>query len=290
MAISEQITRLRGARDKIRTKLVELGLVESAAKLDACATAIEEIIDNGNVTAKVKEGETYTIPKGYHDGTGTVSGIAGGGNYNLQSKSVTPTKSPQSITPDEGMYGLSDVKVAAIPEAYQDVSGVTAIAADVLATKIIVTPDGSVTAGTMPNNGAVDKTLVGSTPSYTISAGYHNGTGSVKIVPETKTVTPTKEQQTIIPTDGKVLTSVTVKAIPDNYIDTTDADAAVGDILIGKSAYVNGLKVEGSMPNNGAMTKTIDGLTTMGVEIPAGYTTGGTVSLTGDIEAALAEI
>lgn len=48
--------------------------------------------------------------------------------------------------------------------------------------------------------------------------------------------------------------------------------------------------VEGTMPNNGNISKTIDGLTTTSVTIPAGYTSGGTVSLTGDIEAALAAI
>jgi len=48
--------------------------------------------------------------------------------------------------------------------------------------------------------------------------------------------------------------------------------------------------VEGSMPNNGSTSNTIDGLSIMSVEIPAGYTTGGTISLTNDIETQLAAI
>ena len=44
------------------------------------------------------------------------------------------------------------------------------------------------------------------------------------------------------------------------------------------------------MPNNGSVSNTIDGLTAISVAIPAGYTTGGTVSLTNDIETALAAI
>ena len=44
------------------------------------------------------------------------------------------------------------------------------------------------------------------------------------------------------------------------------------------------------MPNNGGMTTTMDGLTVTSVSIPAGYTSGGTVSLTSDIEDALAAI
>ena len=44
------------------------------------------------------------------------------------------------------------------------------------------------------------------------------------------------------------------------------------------------------MVNNGAMNKSIDGLTTTSVTIPSGYTSGGTVSMTTDIETALAAI
>ena len=51
-----------------------------------------------------------------------------------------------------------------------------------------------------------------------------------------------------------------------------------------------GITTAGTMPHNGEMAKTIDGLTVMSVSIPAGYTSGGTVSLSGDIEAALAAI
>lgn len=290
MSIQTEITRIQTARNTIRDKLVELGLAVSTAKLDVMATAIDGIDNKGAVSATVQEGDTYTIPKGYHNGSGTVSGIAGGGNYNLQSKTATPTKNQQSITPDSGYYGLSDVTVAAIPEAYQNVSSVTAAAADVLANKTIVISDGTVTAGTMTNNGAVSKTLDAGTPSYTVPKGYHSGAGVVKIVAETKSATPTKSAQTIVPTSGKVLTSVTVSAIPENYIDTSDADAVAANILYGKFAYVDGVKIEGTMANNGAMNKTFDGLSAVSVSIPAGYTTGGTVSLTNDIETALAAI
>ena len=51
-----------------------------------------------------------------------------------------------------------------------------------------------------------------------------------------------------------------------------------------------GKKLTGSMPDNGAVSATIDGLTTTSFAVPAGYTSGGTVSLTDDIETALAAI
>ena len=290
MSIATEIARIQTDRNTIRNKLIEIGLAQSNSNLDALATAIDGIENRGAVSAQVQEGDTYTIPKGYHNGSGTVSGVAGGGNYSLQSKTVTPTKQQQNVTPDSGYYGLSDVTVGAIPAAYQDVSSVTAAAGDVLAGKVIVTPTGAVTAGTMPNNGAVSKTLTPDDASYTIPAGYHNGSGTVSIDPEEKTATPTKEQQTISPTEGKVLSKVTVNAIPDEYVDTSDATATAAGILNGQTAYAGGEKITGSMPNNGATSGTFDGITTTSYVIPAGYTSGGTVSLTSDIEDALAAI
>lgn len=290
MTTATELTRIQTARNTLRTKGVELGICTSTDKIDVIATAFDNITNQGAVQATVQEGDTYTIPKGYHNGSGTVSGVAGGGNYNLQSKSVSPTKSQQNITPDSGYYGLSDVTVAPIPESYQDVSSVTATAADVLGNKVFVTATGEVTAGTMANQGAVNKTLDVEANSYTVPAGYHNGNGAVSIVLEEKTATPTKAQQDITPTAGKVLSKVTVAAIPVKFVDTSDADAVAANILLNKTAYVGGTKVTGTMPNNGAINATIDGLTVTSYSVPAGYTSGGTVSLTDDIEQALAAI
>lgn len=273
MSIATEISRIQTDRNTIRNKLIDFGLAESTSNLDALATAVDGIANCGAVSATVQEGDTYTIPKGYHNGAGTVSGVAGGGNYNLQSKSVTPTKQQQSITPDAGYYGLSDVTVGAIPAAYQDVSSTTAAAGDVLTGKVFVTSTGAVTTGTMANNGAVSKVLTAADPSYTVPQGYHSGAGTVSIDPETKTVTPTTSQQTVSPTSGKVLSSVTVNAIPAQYVDTSDATATAAQILDGATAYVDGELVEGTMPNNGAVTETLDAATTS-YTVPAGYHSG----------------
>lgn len=291
MSISTEIARLQTNRNTIRAKLVELGLAQNTANLDALAAAIEDIFNAGAVSATVMEGATYTIPRGYHNGAGTVSGVAGGGNYSLQSKTVTPTKKQQAVTADSGYYGLSDVTVAAIPEAYQDVSNVNATAPDVLTGKIIVTADGTVVTGSMPNIGKQTKTLNVTVVSYTIPKGYHDGTGTVTITLESKTVTPTKEKQEITPTNGKVLNKVTVEAIPAAYQNVTGVTATAGGTLAG-DIFVDstGAEVEGTMPNNGTMNKEINGLTVTSVAIPEGYTSGGTVILTSDIEEALAAI
>lgn len=278
VTIEEKLLSKQNSRNIIRAKLVELGLAESSAKLDTLASIIDSIVNRGAVSVQIREGETYTIPKGYHDGSGTVSGVAGGGDYKLEpTKTVTPTKQQQNITPSSGFYGLEGVTVMAIPEIYQDVSSVTAAAGDVLAGKVIVDATGKVIAGTMVDNGAVTKILDTTTVSYTIPAGKHSGTGTVSITLETKTVTPTKETQTVTPTAGKVLGEVVVNPIPDEYITTADANAVAGDILDGKSAYVDGAKVDGTMPNNGAVNGSINGITTTSVSIPAGHTSGGSV-------------
>ena len=354
MSVASYITAIESSRNTIRNKLIELGMAASTDKLDKLADAIESIVNQGAVTISVKEGETYTIPAGYHSGSGPVSGVAGGGNYERQAKTVTPTKKQQNVTPDAGYYGLSSVTVNAIPEAYQDVSSVTAGAGDVLTGKVYVSSTGVVTPGEMVNNGAVNKTLDVTTITYTINKGYHSGSGKVQIVLETKSVTPTKSTQKVTPTAGKVLSEVTVNPIPDEYITTDDATATAAKILAGETAYVDGEKVTGTMTDNGAKTSTlnaggsytiqagyhngqgkitakdlasqtaataaaaeilsgetawvggskitgtmanngatggsIDGMTNTSVTIPAGYTTGGTVSLTDDIENALKAI
>ena len=62
------------------------------------------------------------------------------------------------------------------------------------------------------------------------------------------------------------------------FMDTSDADAAQGDIVASKTAYVNGSKVTGNMADNGATGGEIS--TKSGtVTIPAGKTSGGTVSI-----------
>lgn len=61
------------------------------------------------------------------------------------------------------------------------------------------------------------------------------------------------------------------------FYDTSDADAAQGNVLSGKTYYKDGKKT-GSMSNNGDTSGTIS--TKAGtVTIPAGYTSGGTVGI-----------
>lgn len=177
VTIQEKLLSKQNSRNIIRAKLVELGLAESSAKLETLASIIDSIINRGAVSVQVKEGETYTIPKGYHNGSGTVSGVSGVGEYILEpTKTVTPTKQQQNVTPSSGFYGLEGVTIQAIPSIYQDITVVTAAAGDVLSGKIIVDAAGTVIAGTMADNGTVSGSVNGiTTTSVSIPTGYSGG-------------------------------------------------------------------------------------------------------------------
>lgn len=86
-----------------------------------------------------------------------------------------------------------------------------------------------------------------------------------------------------------VINGVTYSAVPEvdipksgggtaKFYDTASADAAAGDILSGKIAFGSSGSISGSMTNNGATGGTI-GTKAGTYTIPAGYTSGGTVSL-----------
>lgn len=104
-----------------------------------------------------------------------------------------------------------------------DPDELTATAADVLFGKIAGVKDNDEpVSGTMPNNGAASKAL-NAGGSYTIPKGYHNGSG---------------------------------KVTANTLASQTSANAAVGDILTGKTAWVNGSKLTGAMATMAGQTIT----------------------------------
>lgn len=79
--------------------------------------------------------------------------------------------------------------------------------------------------------------------AFTPDVGY-DGFSSVGVNVEVepnlqeKSITPTKQEQTVVPDTGyKGLSKVQVGAIPSEYVDTSDATAVAADMLSGKTAY-----------------------------------------------------
>lgn len=79
-------------------------------------------------------------------------------------------------------------------------------------------------------------------------------------------------------TPDNIKKGVTVLGVTGNLssgIETSDATATKNDILAPKTAYINGGKVIGTMPDNGIISKTLSA--GVSYTVPAGYTSGGKV-------------
>ena len=180
---AEYINTILQSRSRIGNKMEQLGVALATDQLSPLATKIEGIVNRGAVQASIQAGTSFTIPMGFHNGSGTVTAEGGDpSEFRLQAKSVTPSKTQQAVTPDTGYYGLSSVTVYPIPSQYQDVSNVTATEPDVLATRLFVKPNGDLVGGTMTNQGAVDIKFNALThDGANIPSGFHNGSGRISL-------------------------------------------------------------------------------------------------------------
>ena len=68
-------------------------------------------------------------------------------------------------------------------------------------------------------------------------------------------------------------------------IDTSDGTISAPDVLAGKVGYAGGVRIVGTMPDNGAVSASINGTGTTEYTIPKGYHNGsGKVSFSGTVE------
>ena len=240
-------------------------------------------------TKSITANGTYTPSNGKYFSSVNVNVV--GDAFDVQSKSVTPTESEQIVTPDAGYDGLSSVTVGAISSTYVG-SGVTRKSA------ATITPSTSaqtaVSAGTyVTGNITVAAMESGelNTPSINASglvtasvktSGYLANTTTKTLQLNTKgatTITPSTSLQTAISAGTYAIGNITVGAIPNNYIDTSDTTAAASDIIQNKTAYIKGKKVTGTMPLKGAATITP---TTTNQIINAGQYLSGAQTIKGD--------
>lgn len=223
--------------------------------------------------------EQTVAPDSGYDGLSSVTVTP----IQTQSKSATPSESSQTVTPDSGKY-LSSVNIGAISSTYVgseitrrgstdlSVSGATVNvpagyyesstsksipsgSVSVPATTIIDDVDISVNSST----GVISASFSASqSVAPTVNSGYvssgtagtvtASGSGTLQLQTQFgDTITPTKLAQVVVPAGRYTLGAITVDAIPSNYIDTSDANASSSEIISGKTAYVNGSKLTGTL-------------------------------------------
>ena len=96
----------------------------------------------------------------------------------------------------------------------------------------------------------------------------YGGRTLIDLTNDTVTAIDLKRGITAHGKDGELITGVC-----DHDSNTMDATAAAAEILSGKSAYVRGAKVTGTMPNNGGVNLKIS-RKTQSVQVPQGYHDG----------------
>lgn len=190
---------------------------------------------------------------------GTSKVIYGGRTLiDLTGDNVTADKLLKDIT----AHGADGEPIVGTCTYDADTQDATAQAAEILSGKTAYNKSKKVT-GTMKNNGSVSGKISTKTGEYTVPQGYHDGSGKVaidsteqaKIIPnniregvtilgvtgemsgtedanpQTKTVTPSVEEQVVLPDDGyNYLSQVTVAAIP---YEETDNSAGGKTVTIG---------------------------------------------------------
>lgn len=248
--------------------------------------------NNGGISATLNANQSFTIPEGYHDGSGTI--IANG-----LSGQTSGTATASDIAKGATAW-INGVKVTGTLELTGD-----------------ATPEQVVAGATFYSNNLKQKMIgtmiqvptklvsLNAGESYTIPAGYYDGTSKVFAVDLASQTQVTADVNKVLEgytawVNGEKITGTMLNqgsrsfrdlAAGSNikitegyysgygYITTLDlasqtqSNAIEDDILSTKTAWVNGVKVTGSMPNNGSWTQENVNAGSS-VTIPKGYHNG----------------
>lgn len=186
-----------------------------------------------------------------------VSKVVYGGNVLIDLTADTIVK--EKILTGYKAHGADGEPIIGTCDYDSNTQDATAADAEILSGKTAYVK-GTKKTGTMPNRGAVTGTISTKSGTYTVPQGYHDGSGKVRIdeteqaklipsniregitilgiegsmsgtegaKPQSKTVTPSTSQQTILPDEGyNYLSQVVVEAIP-----YTESENSAGGITV----------------------------------------------------------
>lgn len=184
-----------------------------------------------------------------------ISKVVYGGDVLIDLTADTITK--EKVLKGYTAHGADGEKVTGTCTYDANTQDATAGAAEILSGKTAYNKGAKVT-GTMKNNGAVSGTISTKAGVYTVPIGYHDGSGKVqidsteqaKIIPgnirdgvsilgvtgtmsgsegikaQSKSVTPSTKEQTVLPDSGYThLSQVTVAAIP--YVESNNSAGGI---------------------------------------------------------------
>lgn len=244
--------------------------------------------NNGAVTKTLDTTTTsYTVPKGYHNGNGTVS-------ITTQTKTATPSTSSQTISPDSGKV-LSSVTVSAMSNGSLNNAATAGVTyTENTAASTVIPSEGAlyINAGYMPNTKITLGHMIPDPETGKINAGAaamrtnyvaYDKDGK-KIIGTMANVTPsfTGGGASLTGTSNTISTNMTTATSGDYYIDATAKAKATRTAVTYNGAATGYINVASGTSASAANTSTEGSITATRVYIPKATTskTNGTASAT----------